>query len=117
MNQIVILGAGKIGRMVCHFMSQSGSYSVRIGDAAQAAIDHVLPRSRGGLLTWQNCVLACVACNKRKGSKTPGEAKMQLLTEPAQPDWRTIRRIPPRPIWSSWEKFLSDAYWQREMSD
>ncbi|MEC9476468.1 MAG: HNH endonuclease [Planctomycetota bacterium] len=83
----------------------------------ELTIDHVLPRSRGGLLTWQNCVLACVACNKRKGSKTPGEAKMQLLTEPAQPDWRTIRRIPPRPIWSSWEKFLSDAYWQREMSD
>ena len=46
MKELVILGAGKIGRMVCHFMSQARteaapSYSVRIGDAAQAAIDQV----------------------------------------------------------------------------
>ena len=37
MNELVILGAGKIGRMVCHFMSNCGSYKVRIGDASQAA--------------------------------------------------------------------------------
>ena len=41
MNELVILGAGKIGRMVCHFMSHSGTYAVRIGDASQAAIDHI----------------------------------------------------------------------------
>ena len=41
MNELVILGAGKIGRMVCHFMSHSGTYKVRIGDASQAAIDHI----------------------------------------------------------------------------
>ena len=46
MKELVILGAGKIGRMVCHFMSEAkadsgNSYSVRIGDAAQDAIDHV----------------------------------------------------------------------------
>lgn len=46
MKQLVILGAGKIGRMVCHFMSRAeasegGSYEVRIGDASQAAIDNV----------------------------------------------------------------------------
>ena len=41
MNELVILGAGKIGRMVCHFMSHSGSYKVRIGYASQAAIDHI----------------------------------------------------------------------------
>ena len=46
MKEIVILGAGKIGRMVCHFMStartgNAPSYSVRIGDAAQDAIDHI----------------------------------------------------------------------------
>ena len=46
MKEIVILGAGKIGRMVCHFMSQARtdsapSYAVRVGDAAQATIDHV----------------------------------------------------------------------------
>ena len=34
-------------------------------------IDHVLPRSRGGTSTWENCVLACVPCNKRKADRTP----------------------------------------------
>jgi len=41
MKDIVILGAGKIGRMVCHFMSHSGTYAVRVGDASQAAVDHI----------------------------------------------------------------------------
>lgn len=41
MNELVILGAGKIGRMVCHFMSTCGTYKVRIGDASQDAIDHI----------------------------------------------------------------------------
>ncbi|HEB52369.1 MAG TPA: saccharopine dehydrogenase family protein [bacterium] len=41
MNELVILGAGKIGRMVCHFMSHSGTYAVRVGDASQAAVDHL----------------------------------------------------------------------------
>ncbi|HIC24217.1 MAG TPA: HNH endonuclease [Planctomycetes bacterium] len=83
----------------------------------ELTIDHILPGSRGGHLSWENCVLACVRCNKRKGNKIPPEAGMQLLRTPFQPDWTMIRRIPPRPIWSSWERFISDAYWQREMVD
>ena len=83
----------------------------------ELTIDHILPRSRGGKLSWENCVLACVSCNKRKANRTPEEAQMDLLSEPSQPDWRMIRRIPPRPIWSSWEKFISDAYWRQELID
>jgi hypothetical protein len=30
------------------------------------SIDHVLPRSRGGLSVTENCVPACLACNGRK---------------------------------------------------
>lgn len=44
MKDLVILGAGKIGRMVCHMMSKCGDYRVRMGDAAQAAIDVVTGR-------------------------------------------------------------------------
>ncbi|HEX5689096.1 MAG TPA: HNH endonuclease, partial [Roseiflexaceae bacterium] len=36
----------------------------------ELTIDHVLPRSQGGISTWDNCVLACVACNKRKADRT-----------------------------------------------
>lgn len=41
MKPLVILGAGKIGRMVCHLMATSGDYAVRIGDVAQPAVDHL----------------------------------------------------------------------------
>ena len=45
-------------------------------------IDHVVPRSRGGLTTWENCVAACRRCNHRKDSRTPAEARMTLLFGP-----------------------------------
>jgi 5-methylcytosine-specific restriction endonuclease McrA len=38
----------------------------------ELTVDHALPRSRGGTSTWENCVLACVACNKRKADRDAG---------------------------------------------
>jgi 5-methylcytosine-specific restriction endonuclease McrA len=48
-------------------------------------IDHIIPRSRGGLDSWENLTTACMRCNVRKGSRTPREASMELLTSPRQP--------------------------------
>ncbi len=49
--------------------------------------DHVFPRSRGGLSTFENLVIACSTCNFRKRDRTPEEAGMVLLPEPeARPD-------------------------------
>ncbi len=48
-------------------------------------VDHVIPRSRGGALTWENAVAACLRCNHRKGNRTPAEAGMPLLFTPARP--------------------------------
>lgn len=48
-------------------------------------IDHIVPRSRGGTLTWENAVAACMKCNHRKADRTPGEAGMELLVNPRQP--------------------------------
>lgn len=31
--------------------------------------DHILPRSKGGLDVWSNCITACRYCNQTKGSK------------------------------------------------
>jgi 5-methylcytosine-specific restriction endonuclease McrA len=50
-------------------------------------IDHVVPQSRGGETSWENCVLACMRCNNRKGSRTPAEANMKLSRLPERPDW------------------------------
>jgi 5-methylcytosine-specific restriction endonuclease McrA len=54
---------------------------------AATTVDHVLPRSRGGRNTWSNTVAACYPCNQRKGDRTPAEAGMRLLIDPAVPTW------------------------------
>jgi len=50
-------------------------------------VDHIVPRSRGGLLTWDNAVAACMRCNHRKADRTPEEAGMVLLLVPARPTY------------------------------
>jgi 5-methylcytosine-specific restriction endonuclease McrA len=39
-------------------------------------IDHVVPKSKGGKSTFENCVTACKSCNHTKGHKSCREAKM-----------------------------------------
>jgi len=51
-------------------------------------IDHVVPRSRGGLTNFKNIVAACFKCNTKKANRTPEEAQMPLRTKPTIPNWR-----------------------------
>jgi 5-methylcytosine-specific restriction endonuclease McrA len=53
-------------------------------------VDHVLPRSQGGLTHWHNVVAACHSCNRKKGGRTPEQAKMKLTTPPTEPDWLPV---------------------------
>jgi len=48
-------------------------------------IDHVVPRSRGGKTSWDNCVLAHKEINSRKADRLPQEAGLRLLKEPTPP--------------------------------
>lgn len=48
-------------------------------------LDHVMPRHRGGPHTWENLVSACKSCNHKKAGRTPAEARMAMLHEPAIP--------------------------------
>lgn len=48
-------------------------------------IDHVVPRSRGGRTSWDNCVLASKHINTRKANRLPEEAGLRLLRKPAVP--------------------------------
>ena len=51
--------------------------------ASELTLDHVLPRSRGGLSTWENLVACCHDCNRRKGNQLLHElTEMKLLREP-----------------------------------
>ncbi len=49
-------------------------------------IDHVVPRSVGGLSTWDNVVCSCFECNKKKGGRTPEQAGMKLIRRPKKPE-------------------------------
>jgi len=53
----------------------------------QLTRDHVQPISRGGRDIWENVVSACIACNSRKGNRTPQQAGMPLLAVPFRPSW------------------------------
>ena len=52
------------------------------------SMDHVIPRSLGGKLEWENTVTSCRKCNGRKGSLLPSELHivgMQLKSKPRRP--------------------------------
>lgn len=72
------------------------------------SIDHVLPSSRGGQTSWQNCVAACKPCNRKKGDMLPQEADMRLRTKPILPSamhfWDAMRSTTWHP---DWNHFLS----------
>ncbi len=48
-------------------------------------IDHVVPRSRGGASSWENCVLADRKINSRKADRLPQEAGLRLRRPPVTP--------------------------------
>lgn len=83
-------------------------------------LDHVIPRSRGGISSWENIVCSCHACNRRKGGRTPEEAHMKLIRKPRRPEWTpfnfesfSLRR------YKEWQPFLStldSAYWNTELA-
>jgi 5-methylcytosine-specific restriction endonuclease McrA len=81
----------------------------------ELTIDHVVPRSAGGLSTWENCVLACVDCNTRKADRSPAQAGLRLRRPPRAPSWKALVAAPSRERRESWEKFLSRAYWEVEL--
>jgi 5-methylcytosine-specific restriction endonuclease McrA len=77
---------------------------------AELTIDHVVPRAHGGVSSWENCVLACVTCNKRKADRTPEQARMRYRRKPVRPQWKPLYAEHGVRI-QSWSKFLSEAYW------
>jgi 5-methylcytosine-specific restriction endonuclease McrA len=94
-------------------------YCARRLPRTELNLDHVIPRSRGGLSTWENVVCSCHICNRRKGGQTPEEAKMLLIRKPQRPQWTpfstemfSLRR------YREWMPFLTtvdSAYWNTEL--
>lgn len=68
-------------------------------------VDHVHPRSRGGLHEWTNVVAACSRCNHRKADRLLSEIGWQLLIAPTVPRVRSAvlaAAVRPHPSWNAY---------------
>ena len=74
---------------------------------SKLTVEHVVPVSRGGKTTWNNCVSACRSCNERKADRTPAEAGMRLMKHPRRPSWNVKLKLPGGKSFQSWKPFLA----------
>jgi 5-methylcytosine-specific restriction endonuclease McrA len=88
---------------------------------AELTIDHVTPRSQGGKSVWDNVVCCCVDCNRKKGGRTPEQARMKLRTKPRKPVWDPFSNVYIKAVrYKEWEPFLNFvdvSYWNVELEE
>jgi 5-methylcytosine-specific restriction endonuclease McrA len=69
-------------------------------------IDHVVPRSRGGAHSWENCVACCARCNTRKADRLLDEIGWALRFHPRPPVRTASGRVwlsdDADPAWEPW---------------
>ena len=86
------------------------------GSTGDLTFDHVVPRARGGVTSWENVVAACSPCNLRKANKSLKHSGLSLRRPVRQPSaeemQRAGRRFPPNFLHESWADFL---YWDTEL--
>ncbi|HHS88956.1 MAG TPA: HNH endonuclease [Rhodobacteraceae bacterium] len=86
------------------------------GTQGDLTFDHVVPRSRGGVTSWENVVAACSRCNLQKGARTLRQVGMSLRKPPRRPGAEELRnmgrRFPPNHLHETWMDFL---YWDAEL--
>ena len=86
------------------------------GSHDDLTFDHVIPRSKGGLTTWENVVAACSPCNLRKGDRLPHDIEMLPFQRPFAPSVHDLhangRLFPPNYLHESWFDYL---YWDSEL--
>ena len=62
------------------------------GDREDLTFDHVVPRSKGGVTTWENIVAACSACNLRKADMLPSAPRCGRRPSPTSRRFTTCTR-------------------------
>lgn len=84
-------------------------------------LDHVIPRSKGGMSTWENVVCSCFACNRKKGGMLLEEARLRLMKKPVQPEWTPfMMETFSFKHYQEWLPYLNDvdaAYWNTELEE
>ncbi|MGJ8644668.1 MAG: HNH endonuclease [Luteolibacter sp.] len=82
-------------------------YCEKVFPEIKLNLDHVIPRDKGGVTSWDNIVASCVKCNTRKSNKLPKEAGMLPANKPYAPRWRPLYGLQENGMGDeSWEHFL-----------
>jgi 5-methylcytosine-specific restriction endonuclease McrA len=76
------------------------------GARSNLTVDHVIPRSKGGLSSWENIVASCAPCNRRKGDRTPAQANMHPYRAPRQPRAEIFIHVSSPTIPQAWRAYL-----------
>ena len=82
------------------------NYKCQYCGAAAENIDHVVPRSRGGVHTWDNVVAACRPCNSRKEDRLLSEISMRLSRAPLAPKSRAWVIAATGGVPPEWRRYL-----------
>jgi len=75
------------------------------GSRKNLTIDHVIPRSKGGMDTWENLVACCSSCNIAKGNKLLKDTDMKLMRKPTQPPSRVALDLQKTTV-REWKEFV-----------
>jgi 5-methylcytosine-specific restriction endonuclease McrA len=73
----------------------------------QSTIDHVIPRSKGGLDTWTNMVVCDKTLNAKKGNKLNSELGLKLRKEPIEPSPTPVSALIREAKHHTWKHFLT----------
>ena len=93
-------------------------YCGKVYGTSELNLEHVIPRSRGGMTDWANIVTSCIPCNLKKADQLPEEAGLKLLIKPSKPKWRGSASLvfrAPFKIRASWQRFIDNVYWNTEL--
>ena len=77
------------------------------GSRSNLTVDHVVPRSKGGVSSWDNIVASCAPCNRRKGNALPRQAGMRLLKQPRTPNPHVFIQVASPTIPAAWRQYLA----------
>jgi len=81
---------------------RDGYECVYCGSKKSLTLDHVIPKSKGGMNTWENLVTSCFKCNLKKSNRTPDEANMRMKHKPYAPT--LVNQNGLQKIWTDYQK-------------
>ena len=72
-------------------------------------IDHIIPKSKGGRHSWDNCVTSCLKCNGHKKDNTLAESGLTLRIKPTVPNVYSgilLRVLNYPPAFEAWSNYV-----------